>query len=122
MAKKPDGEYDVGFKKPPREHQFKPGECPNPSGKTKAQRKLEVVNAELAARLKNKLLSVLDGKDAADLLADMTGADVLRLIKDAEDRAHGTPRQAIEHTSPDGTMTPQRVEIVAVAPHADRAN
>jgi hypothetical protein len=37
-------------------------------------------------------------------------SDTLRLFKDSEDRAHGTPKAAIDHTSSDGSMTPQGLD------------
>ena len=33
-----DGEYDVGYRKPPREHQFKPGESGNDRGRPRAKK------------------------------------------------------------------------------------
>ncbi len=62
----------------------------------------------MAARLRHRMISGLteradEGGNAADLLT----SDVLRLLKDSEDRAHGTPKQAVDHTSSDGSMTPQ---------------
>jgi len=70
-------------------------------------------NAELAAKAKNRLLRALveiqDSQESADVLASMTGADILRLIKDAEDRAHGTPVQKTDLSSSDGTMTPKGI-------------
>ena len=41
MAKKrgmrpPRGDYEVGYKKPPRDGQFPPGKSPNPGGKRKS--------------------------------------------------------------------------------------
>lgn len=94
---------------------FKPGQSGNPGGKTAAQRQLEVENAELAAAAKNRFLRALTAKLAEqsteEVIAGFDPADLLRLIKDAEDRAHGTPKQSIDNTSSDGTMTPPR-EIV----------
>lgn len=38
--KKPESDYAVGKGKPPKEHQFKKGFCPNPKGRPKADRNL----------------------------------------------------------------------------------
>ena len=79
---------------------FAPGQSGNPVGKTSAQRKLEVENAERATRIRNKMLlaleSDLDGSFATGIpaMASVTG-DMLRLIKDAEDRGLGAPKQTI---------------------------
>lgn len=36
-----DGDYSVGYKKPPREHQWKPGQSGNPKGRPKKVRDFE---------------------------------------------------------------------------------
>lgn len=83
---------------------FKPGQSPNPGGKTSEQRKLEIESARIAAEIRNRLLSTikekldLDGTNALEFL----NSDALRLFKDSEDRAHGTPRQSVDI---DQTMT-----------------
>jgi hypothetical protein len=79
---------------------FSPG---NPGGgKTSEQKRLEYEAAEMAARARHKLLSVITEK--LKLMPDGAGADIsdilssetLRLFKDSEDRAHGTPKQAVD--------------------------
>lgn len=106
-----------GYGRPPVEYQIKKGEVRNPGGRTKAQRALDMQNAKVAAEIKQKLLGHLSGMDPSQIVDGFSGADLLRLLRDVEDRAHGTPRQSVEHTSPDGSMTPTRVEIVAVSPN-----
>jgi hypothetical protein len=58
----------------------------------------------MSARMTHRLLSVIsENPDAiAETLASMSPADVLRLLRDAQDRAHGTPRQSVEHTGANG--------------------
>lgn len=61
----------------------------------------------MAARLRHRMLSGLTekaelGENATDLLT----SDVLRLLKDSEDRAYGTPKQSVEHSGdPDKPLT-----------------
>jgi hypothetical protein len=49
--KKPTGDYERGYCKPPKSHQFKPGQSGNPAGKPKGQPSLAQVLLEEAARI-----------------------------------------------------------------------
>ncbi len=71
----------------------------NPAGKTAAQRQAEVKAAEIAAQLRLKaLIRMQERIDGGELDAlEAINADALRLFKDSEDRAHGTPKQSVEH-------------------------
>lgn len=74
---------------------FKPGN--RGGGMTSETVRLNYASAELAAKIRNAMLSdvaekLAAGADALELLS----GDTLRLIKDSEDRAHGTPKQAVE--------------------------
>lgn len=76
---------------------FKPG---NPGGgKTSEQKRLEYEAAEMAAALRHKMLSVItekaEGENPAEILAFLD-ANTLKLFKDSEDRAHGTPVQSVQ--------------------------
>lgn len=93
---------------PSPETRFQPG---NPGGgKTAKQRKLEYEAAEMAAKIRHKLLSVITEKMSGTADAEIGAEDVLklltpetlRLMKDSEDRAHGTPKQSVEQSGPDG--------------------
>lgn len=91
---------------PSPETRFQPG---NPGGgKTAEQKRLEYEAAEMAAKARHKLLSVITEKlaalpDGADAdLKDLLNSDTLRLFKDSEDRAHGTPKATTELTGNDG--------------------
>lgn len=86
---------------PSPETRFKPG---NPGGgKTSEQRRLEYEAAEMSARIRHRLLSVISEKLNEDEKAvPELSSDLLRLLKDSEDRAHGTPKQAVEHTGDGG--------------------
>ncbi len=97
---------------PSPETRFKPGN--SFGGKTSEQRRLEYEAAEMAAKARHKMLTVitekLDGIEAQEMSAEdivkMVEANILKLFKDSEDRAHGTPKQSVDHTSSDQTMTP----------------
>jgi hypothetical protein len=90
--------------------QFKPGQSGNPGGKSSEHRKAEVRAAELAAKVQLDLVEALHNtltaaQDDADKLAAIK-ADVLKLLKDTQDRAYGTPKSSVDLESPNGTMTP----------------
>jgi hypothetical protein len=54
-----DDDEPVGYGKPPREHQWKPGQSGNPNGRRKGARSIkEIIDAALRARVKAKI----DGK------------------------------------------------------------
>jgi hypothetical protein len=95
---------------PSPETRFQPG---NPGGgKTSEQKRLEYEAAEMSARARHKLLSVITEKlkvlPEGDALLDVDltkilSSDWLRLFKDSEDRAHGTPKASVEASGPDGS-------------------
>lgn len=88
---------------PSPETRFKPGQVANPSGKSAEQAARDIRTADLASQFREKVLSRVmekaeSGEDALGLLTP----DVIRVLKDSEDRAHGTPKQAVEHTGEGG--------------------
>lgn len=87
---------------------FPKGQSGNPGGKTKAHRQAEVRAAEKAAQLREAMIDALISAVQAEErnLLDHIDPATLKLFKDSEDRAFGSPAQSVEHTSPDGTMTP----------------
>lgn len=100
---------------PPKETRFKPGQSGNPGGKTSAQRKAEVEAAEKAALIRDNLLGAVlrdmqINPETEKMLAHLK-ADVLRLVTDTLDRAHGKPAQAVDHTSSDGSMSPKGIDL-----------
>lgn len=117
-----DKPYEVGYKKPPKHGQFKPGEVRNPGGKSSEQATLERRNAEAAMRIRERALNAIEAKlvecstdEAISLLVE---AAMLKLLKDSEDRGLGAPVQAI--TNPDGSFAkPTRIELIAVKPDAN---
>lgn len=82
---------------------FKPGQSGNPSGKSTEQLKAENAASLIAANLTLAALSSLQEKlEAEEIRAhELITADVMRFIKEAQDRAHGTPKQSQEISGPD---------------------
>ncbi|MGB0854665.1 MAG: hypothetical protein ACPGSI_15330 [Pikeienuella sp.] len=115
----------VGYKKPPKHTQFGAGESGNPIGKTSEQRRLEIENAERATRLHNRMLAGLEAEleqaeDSGDKESvKMITANILKLIKDAQDRGLGSPEQLIDHRSRDQSMTPQAITRTVIDPKAN---
>ena len=127
--------------KNPNNHatRFKKGENRNPQGKTSEQKKQEYKNALIATRLRGRMLEALENElieaDEAELAAVMENdpkrlkkvnaaklminANVLKLLKDTEDRGLGTPIQSVNIESPSGTMTPAVItrQIVDAKPN-----
>lgn len=92
-------------------------------GKRAGQRALEIANAEMATKIRNKLLSelflMLEQTDGQATLAEVRG-DVLKLLKDSEDRGLGAPKQDVELNANVTSMTKeQRDAAVAAAVRAD---
>jgi len=96
--------------------QFKPGQSGNPGGKSSAHRTLEIKAAELAAQIQFDLVNALADvvKDGGTMALEQIKGDVLKLIKDAQDRGYGAPVQPTsDGVNPD--MTPTVINLVPVA-------
>ena len=77
---------------------FKPGNNANPGGKTSEHARFERESAEMSAKLRHAALSAMTEKLENGMdVSLMINSDALRLFKDSEDRAHGTPKQSVEH-------------------------
>lgn len=101
---------------------FGAGNRANPAGKTSETRRLELQNAEAAMRIRAKLLEAAEAVISDPSATEATvlqyiEAAMLKLLKDSEDRGLGAPVQA--HTSPDGSMTPQRIILKAADGNGD---
>lgn len=101
---------------PSPETRFQPG---NPGGgKTSEQKRLEYEAAEMSARIRHKMLSVITERlqagerDAEDILS----GDLLRLLKDSEDRAFGAPKAINELSGIDGAPLPAAITLNIVKP------
>ncbi len=102
-------------------YRFKKGQSGNPGGKSTEQMKLERQNACMALEIRNAMLqdiqSEIEKASEADPKTEGSGyrefptiqhlkPEILKLLKDAEDRGLGTPVQSVHMESPDGTMSP----------------
>lgn len=117
-------QYKVGRGKPPLETRFGQPNG-NPQGKTAEQKRLEMKNAETAMAIREKLLDVVRSKLESASETEALGlveAAVLKLIKDSEDRGLGAPKAAVDHTSSDGSMTPQVISRTIVDPARDEGS
>lgn len=76
----------------------------NPAGKTAEQRRAEVQASEISAQLRLRALIRMQEKlDAGEMDAvDLAKDGFLRLFKDSEDRAHGTPKATVEGPGENG--------------------
>lgn len=80
---------------------------------------MEMEAAEMAAKLRHAMLSAMteklnDGANATDLLT----SDALRLMKDSEDRALGTPKATSEIHGADGWPV-ALVQYMVIDPKAE---
>ncbi len=97
---------------PPVETRWKAGQSGNPGGISRERRRLINEAAEIAARVLLAQMQAVEEQARRDAGETIT-ADVHRVVKDVLDRADGTARQSIDHTSTDGTMSPTRIVIEA---------
>ena len=111
-------------KTPDYSTRFGAGNNANPQGKTSEQKKLEIENAVRATRLRGRFLLSLEaqieiadrahekareeGEDVGEIHTAtpmaMITSEILKLLKDTEDRGLGTSAQSIALTNPDGNL------------------
>lgn len=118
-------EYKVGYGNPPLDTRFGAPNGNKP-GMTSETRKAVIEAGEKAARLYLEMVSDLEGKiadmktreDDPDKFAALVAikADVLKLLRDVQDRAFGAPTQPVDNTSSDGSLRPAVIKINAVKP------
>ena len=82
---------------------FKKGQSGNPGGFSSERKRLLNESAEMAARIMHRQLEALEGMFAEhpekERIVESINADIHRLVKDAIDRAEGTARQSVDHTT-----------------------
>lgn len=108
--------------------QFKPGQSGNPGGMSRETRaKIDAARdkaADVYLQLVTALSVKLTDSQAEEALEAIRG-DNLKLLKDVMDRSIGSPKQQIDNTSSDGSMSPSRVsdEVLEVLKrkHAPRS-
>ncbi len=106
-----------GNPNPSPETRFKPGQSGNPGGKTSAHVEAERKSAEIAAFLREKMLSSMQEKvNSGEDVLDLMDANALKLFKDSEDRAYGTPKSTAEIGGLDGGAVLTEVRHVVVDP------
>jgi hypothetical protein len=93
----------AGNPNPSPETRFKPGSTPNPGGMSAEVRARNDRVADMASQFREKLLSstmekLAAGEDPLELMS----ADLIRILKDSEDRAHGTPTSTVKGAGEDG--------------------
>lgn len=101
-----------GNPNPSPETRFQAGNNMNPSGKSSEQRQREIANAERATRLRGRMLVALEKQlddaltanpDKVDVAAlKAIQKDILRLLKDSEDRGLGAPVATVRGPGEDG--------------------
>lgn len=82
-APTPAATYEVGYKKPPKATQFKPGQCGNPKGRPKGSRSFsalirEELNKTMVATLKGRRIKVARRKAMAMKLVEQALSGDLR--------------------------------------------
>lgn len=100
--------------------------APKP-GITKEAARLKVVNAEIAARLSNYMLSSVEQlvedaikRGVPEEVVALNTTNTLALMKDALDREYGKAGATVDLTSSDGSQAaPTQINLVAVRPKND---
>ncbi len=98
---------------PSPETRFKKGNNANPGGKSKEQKRLETEAARMSVTLRHKMLSAMTerAEQGANVL-EMIDPATLKLFKDSEDRAHGTPSQSVDITTGGEQMSFGAINLV----------
>jgi len=103
---------------PSPETRFKPGQSGNPSGRSSEELRNMNEAARIASELTLKALSSLqerigEAEAAQEIAALLLDKEVRGMIIEAQNRAHGTPKQAMDVTTAGEPMT---FTAIALAP------
>lgn len=96
---------------------IKPGEKRNPGGRTSESKKLEMLNAEAAMRIRQRLLRATEARLvelSTEEVMSLIEPAMLKLLTDSETRGLGAPVQDLR--SGDGSLTPRPSIIEFVSP------
>jgi hypothetical protein len=108
---------------PSPKNRFKPGQSGNPSGRSSAELEAQTKAAAIAAKLKLKALSSLqdkvEGLSGDEVIDLLMSPDALRMFKEVEDRAHGTPKATTEMSGADGGGIPMMLTVATKIIDAD---
>ena len=99
MSTKDDTEYSVGFMKPPRHTQFKPGQSGNPHGRPK---KTDTIADVLRKELNSRITVVKDGKRRRLPMLRAIIKQNLNLAAKGDSAAFGNLLKALKAHRPDG--------------------
>lgn len=81
-------------------------------GKTSEQSRMEREAAQMAAALRHKMLSAMTERmEQGEDVLGMLDPQALKLFKDSEDRAFGTPKATSEVSGPEGGAIPHKVTV-----------
>jgi hypothetical protein len=119
------GDYVVGNKKPPVHTRFQKGKVGNPGGKTSEQKKRVLKNAELATKIRGRMLRALnkliEGKTDEEIVTEQLTSEALKLIKDSEDRGLGTAVNVSTVQQLNGAEQPRLIDAGSIG-DADTAD
>lgn len=99
MSEQDDKEYFVGFMKPPRHTQFKPGQSGNPHGRP---RKTDTVADVLRKELNSRITVVKNGKRQRLPMLRAIIKQNLNLAAKGDSKAFGNLLKALKAHRPDG--------------------
>ena len=118
MKKLEDERYLVGYGRPPKEHQFQPGQSGNPLGRPKYSRSFK---SDLRDEL-NQLIAIQDGEDTVSVTKQRAIViTLLRLAIAGDPRAIATIVTSCNHAfgddhDPDEESPEDRAIMDAIAP------
>lgn len=117
-----EGTYEVGYKKPPVEHQFKPGQSGNPAGPPKARSNLwrhlctvmamspkEV--AKFARRKDLTLAQLIAVKNVQQIRKGICRKDVAAIVKIMIEHDEGKPAVDV-HMTTEPPLTPEECDEI----------